>query len=147
MRLDTLTTDPKLLQNLKEKREKWNKLPTVEYQEIFDFKVSILRDLYKVSKGAFMDTPEFNQFFEENESWLPAYALYSVFREDEASSDWMKWNPKRKSLSLVFFMEISFYFSFQEKVIELSRIDYKERCGFYFYVQFHLHLQLKEASE
>ncbi len=123
------------IKSLQKKQKQLNALADVDYQQVMHYKMNTLRELYELQGDEFLKEAEYKSFFEKNEHWLIAYAAFCVFRDRNGSADFTTWKTG------------SVY-----NEVEVTRLSAaKSKTGrdvrFYFYVQYHLHLQLKEAAE
>lgn len=135
LHLPRLTNDKKTLDRIAAKQRVLNGYAEVDYEAVVAFKTEITREIFKSAKKEFLKDPTFVEWFEDNESWLAAYALFCVLRDKHDTADFFKW-PEHTHISA-------------QKITELTRpeSEYYERVAYYYFIQFHLHLQLKEASE
>ncbi len=131
-----------IVKPLKKKQRQLNELSVFDYEQVMKFKWSALKELYLASKDVFKNDLDyfagegsFGEFFELNRHWLVPYAAFSYLRDKNKTSDftdWKKYNTYDES-------EI-------QKLVSPSKKHYDEIAFFYF-VQYHLHLQLKAAVE
>jgi len=91
--------------------------------------------LYELNELDFLKDDEYRTFFDDNRNWLVPYAAFSFLRDKYGTSDYSKW----KTHSV---------FN-QEEVERLTspRSRQFRSIAFYYFVQYHLHLQLKDAVD
>lgn len=120
---------------LKKKQKELNELDAVDYEEVLKLKLSVLRELYLVMSEEFLASEDFITFFEANKQWLETYAVFSYLRDKHCTADFRKWktNAVYKKSSI-------------ERLLSPKSVAGNE-IRFYYFVQYHLHLQLKEATE
>ena len=123
----------KMVQALKKKRQQLNALPFVDYEAVLQTKLSTLQALYDAQEGTFLNEKEYKDFFEENKHWLVPYAAFSFLRDKYGTADYSTW----KSYKTYNHFEI-------EKLVAPKSKVYK-KIAFFYFVQYHLHLQLTEA--
>jgi 4-alpha-glucanotransferase len=123
------------LSTLKKKQKQLNELDEVDYEEVMKYKFSVLRELYEVMGQDCIQSEDYKQFFKENKHWLESFAAFCYFRDKYGSSDFEEW----KSNSVYNKEEI-------DKLCSPRSSDYKN-IGFYYFNQYHLHVQLKEAVD
>ncbi len=123
------------LKTLKKKQKQLNDLEVVDYEEVMKYKYSVLRELYEVKGKECLATEDFAEFFSDNKHWLESYAAFCLLRDKYKSSDFTSW----KTSSIYKKAEIT-------KMCSPKSASYTE-IGFYYFVQYHLHLQLKEAAD
>lgn len=120
---------------LKKKQKQLNDLPEIDYEEVIRFKMAMLKELYDEMHKECFESEEYRQFFEENNHWLEPYAVFCYLRDKYGTSHFQEW-PAHNTYS-------------REEVAKLlaSRAPSKKAILFYCFVQFHLHLQLKDATD
>lgn len=123
-----------IVKALKRKQKQLNDLPQVDYEQVMKFKLSALHELYDLQKDNFKEDLGYFEFFELNRHWLVPYAAYSYLKEKYQTADFKQW----KSHSV-------YNESAIQKFVSPSRSHYSE-IAFYYFVQYHLHLQLKDIS-
>jgi len=126
-------TDPKnrrYLKPLEAERQRLNRLKTVDYEAVMKAKLAFLRKIFPSQKAATFRTKEYKQFFAENEHWLVPYAAFCFLRDQFGTADFSRW-PEHKTFNA-------------EKIAVLSKRN--DDVAFHCFIQFHLHLQLKEAT-
>ncbi len=109
-----------------------NALAEVDYPRVAAAKSDYLRKLYKRQGKADFATAEYNDFYTKNASWLVPYAVFSVLRDRFATSDFAEWG------------EWSMFDA--ERVAEFARENVTE-VGYWYFVQYHLDRQLREARD
>ncbi|BAM83193.1 4-alpha-glucanotransferase [Cyanidioschyzon merolae strain 10D] len=144
--LDAMTTispanRAKLQQELVKDGERLNANYEVAYPEVLEMKLRFLEMVYESSGGsACLQNPDFDVWFKENTSWLTSYALYKVLREKHAPAGGMKrlpsdkWPERGNDQSLV------------AALTSPSSPAY-DRVQLIYFIQYHLHLQLKSVSD
>lgn len=107
-----------------------NALPTVDYEQVNALKHEYLRKIYEEQGAATLASKEYKEFFEKNGSWLRPYAVYSVLRDKYKTVDFAKWGK---------------YSTADDKKIDSFIARNAESVGYWFFVQYHLDRQLREA--
>lgn len=123
------------LSPLKEKQKELNGLAGVDYEEVMKYKSGVLKKLYEITGEACLASDDFKEFFKENKHWLEPYGAFSYLRDKYQSSDFSTWETH----SVYNKEEIA-------KFCSPRSARYKE-IGYYYFNQYHLHLQLKEAVD
>lgn len=124
---------PAALKPLIKKQKQLNSLPEVDYEHVMQLKMQALRELFALDENAFLQEEEYKAFFADNANWLKPYAAFCLLRDKWGTSDFNNW----KSHSIYNAEEIERLSSPKNKSVKEIR--------FWYYVQYHLHLQLKEA--
>jgi 4-alpha-glucanotransferase len=123
------------LKPLKKKRMALNAEPVVNYEEVIRYKISVLRELYEVMGEACLSDDDFKKFFLQHEHWLKPYAAFCLLRDKHGTADFNHW-PTHAVYDK---REV-------EALCHPGAPGYHD-IGFYFFVQYHLHLQLLDAAE
>ena len=124
-----------LLTPLNKKKKALNDLPDLDYEVVMKFKFSLLRELYQAQKENFLTDKNYVEFFELNKNWLQPYAVFCFLRDKNLTADFTKWKSnKNYSASAV------------QKSI-LSSPENNDEIFVHYFIQYHLHLQLKAVSE
>lgn len=135
LNLDTLV-DQKLTalrQELEEAKQRLNALPEIDFDSVTKIKWEFLRRLYPIKKTTVFKTKAYKEFFIKNEHWLVPYAVFCYLRDLNGTVDFNQW-PQ--------------YNVYSETIAETLRKDDKaaDEIAFHFFIQYQLHLQLKEAT-
>lgn len=123
------------LASLNEKKKDLNGLQSVDYEKVMQFKLDVSHHLYLLQKEKTFVSEDFKKFFDDNKNWLIAYAVFSFHRDLYQTADFSTWKT---------------FSSYHEKdVLEFASPKKKhyDGIGFYYFIQYHLHLQLKEAHD
>lgn len=130
----TDTANKMLLKKYEERRKELNALEQVDYEAVINTKWEYIKELYPLQKEATFDSADFKAFFKTNKHWLLPYSVFCYLRDQYGTSDFSKWSD---------------YSQYNEtEVAELAKegsAAYDEIAINYF-VQYHLHLQLKQAA-
>lgn len=124
-----------ILKPLKNKQKKLNSLSEYDYEEVIKSKIQTLKKLYGLLREEFEEDLNYFKFFDINRDWLVPYAVFSYLRDKNKTSDFTEWKK---------------YSQYNESDIQnLASPERKEypRIAFYYFVQYHLHLQLKEVTD
>jgi len=112
-----------------------NALTTVDYEAVMNLKWKLLSIFYKENGKKDLESAGFKKFFKQNAHWLNSYSAFSYLRELYGTIDFNTWPT---------------HAVYDEAAIE-SLTNKKSSCyqeiAFYFYVQYHLHLQLSNATK
>jgi 4-alpha-glucanotransferase len=124
-----------VIKPLLKKQKQLNNLAEIDYEQVIQFKTNVLRELFELDSLAFIKEKEYEEFFEDNRNWLVPYAAFCFLRDKYGTSDFSKWKTN------------SVYK--EEEITKLTSPKSKQfrSIAFFYFVQFHLHLQLKEATD
>jgi 4-alpha-glucanotransferase len=123
------------LSSLKARQKELNELPVVDYETVMKLKLSILRELYDILSDECFESADYKKFFEQNKHWLQPFAAFSFLRDKYKTSEFPHWKTNNV---------------FNKKEIEKlcsPRSSYFKEIAFYYFKQFHLHIQLKAAAD
>jgi 4-alpha-glucanotransferase len=122
------------IKSLGKKQKQLNALPEIDYEQVIQFKMAVLRELYDLDALDFLEEEEYKSFFEENRHWLIPYAAFCHFRDKWGTSDFSKWKTN------------AVYVKEDIDRMATTRSKSFRHLAFHFFIQYHLHQQLKEAS-
>ncbi|HRQ49823.1 MAG TPA: 4-alpha-glucanotransferase, partial [Agriterribacter sp.] len=126
--------DAQSIRSLGKKRKQLNALAEVDYEEVMRYKWEIIRQLYQAQKKTFFKQEAYGAFMNDNRHWLIPYAAYSYLRDTHKTFRYTEWKQHSR---------------YDKKAVEeLSDTAQKhfDGIGIYYFVQFHLHTQLKDAA-
>lgn len=107
---------------------------SLDYEQVNNAKWEYIKEMFNQNGREQLDSDNYKKFFLENKEWLIPYAAFCYLRDREGTADFAKWKE--------------FSICHKEKVEALCAPESK--CygvvSLYFYVQYHLHLQLLEAA-
>jgi 4-alpha-glucanotransferase len=121
---------------LKKKQTLLNELTSVDYEEVLRLKMAMLKELFEMMSKECFETDDFKKFFEDNRHWLVPYAAFSYFRDKNNTSHFDEWktNGTYKKEEI-------------DSLISTKSASQKKEIWFYFFIQYHLHVQLKDAAD
>ncbi len=124
----------KLIGSVKKKQKQLNELATVDYEEVMKFKLALLKELFEEDGKECLASDDYKTFYEQNQHWLKPYAAFSYLRDKNGTADFNEWKT------------YSSYNPAQVNRLFTSSAGSRQ-VQFFCYVQYHLHLQLKEATD
>lgn len=119
----------------KKETERLNALPQSDHAGVMKIKTTILKKLFEKDKYDFRDDRDWFTFFDLNREWLVPYAAFCTLRDKYGTADFGQWEA------------YSIYA--EDKIQHLAdpESDDYDDVLFWYYIQYHLHLQLKNASD
>ena len=153
-----------LLEKLEKERKRLNSLEAVDYEAVQNTKMEFLKRIFPSQKTATFKRRDYQAFFEQNKHWLVPYAAFSCLRDKYGTADFSKWPDHQRYDA----DEISKEFERRESEVADSSEEsgnqvpaLQETRGpgkasqettfcepsFYYFLQYHLHCQLKAATE
>ncbi len=129
----TLPTEHKLQKAFDKTKRKLNKLSQLDYETTIKYKLAYCKELFLIDNNNFLTTDAFLQFFAMNKHWLTYYAAYSFLRDKYKTADFLQW----ETYSTINTQKL-------EKLLKPNSSSYKQ-IVFWYFLQFHLHLQLTDA--
>ena len=120
----------KLLRALEPERQRLNALDVVDYEAVMAAKLGFLRQIFPLQRAATFRTKAYQNFFADNQHWLVPYAAFCFLRDRSGTPDFNRWPEHQK---------------FDAGKIATLAKNHAE-IGFFFFIQYHLHVQLREAA-
>lgn len=116
-------------------REELNRLPDVDYERVNRAKMEYLRLLFEEQGEATLSSAGFKAFFRDNSFWLRPYAAFCSLRDRFGTADFSCWE------------EHSFYD--ESAIADYCAVwsPWYKSVALYYYIQYHLHVQLSEVKE
>ena len=109
-------------------RQELNALPQIDYERMFTAKMDYLREIFAQEWAAVQRRESFKKFFEQNKDWLVPYAAFCYFRDLYGTATFSEW-PKNATLQST----------------QKSTFKGKKELQFWYYVQYNLDAQMREA--
>jgi 4-alpha-glucanotransferase len=128
----SLPKDHKLETTYARKQRKLNNEEVFNYEQVIKYKLAYLKELF-IADSSILTSDDFKDFFEKNEHWLKPFAAYSYLRDKYKTTDFSEWG---KYATIDETQLKKFTQSTQKHYTEIS---------FWYFVQYHLHIQLKAA--
>ena len=125
----------RLLKNLESERRRLNALDAVDYEPVMKAKLEFLKRIFPSQRQATFASRDYQTFCARNQHWLAPYAAFCFLRDRFGTADFNQWPAHR---------------TYRAKEVEaLAAADPAAREGMElnYFIQFHLHLQLREAAE
>ncbi len=129
------TANAEVVTKLSAKKKQLNKLAELDYEEVMKIKIAAIRELYKLQKETFKNNLQYITFFELNRHWLEPYAAFSYLRDKYKTADFNNWKT-----------HTVYNESEMQQLVSPLQKQYDE-IAFHYFTQYHLHLQLKGATE
>jgi 4-alpha-glucanotransferase len=123
------------MKTMQKKQKELNELTDMDYDQVMQFKMPALKELYLLRKEEFLADPDYEEFFKRNKHWLAPYAAFCYLRDKNKTADFSQWK---------------IYSSYDKTAIEKyvsPRAKHYDEIAVQYFIQYHLHLQLKEATE
>jgi len=121
-------------QDIEKEAVRLNTLPEVDYEGVMNLKWKFYRQSFLENKDELLRSKAFRSFCNSNKKWLPAYAAFSFLRDKYKTADFSKWG------------EHSHLSEKQLASFVSTKQSHYEQLAFYYYIQYNLDLQLKEAT-
>ena len=127
-----ILSDKQRMEHYRKAAAELNMLREVDYEAVNRLKTEYLREIYVQQGVKDLNSEEFKKFFACNEDWLMPYAAWRVLCDTYHTPDNALWG------------EFSVYE--YERVSRFVR-DNEIKIKYYYFIQYHLDLQLKEVRE
>jgi 4-alpha-glucanotransferase len=124
-----------LLEKLEPERRRLNALDAVDYEAVLKAKLEFIKQIFPSQRQGTFARADFKEFFQQNKHWLVPYSAFCHLRDEFGTADFSVW-PEHAKYDAGAIAKLADKDSPAYDVISLN-----------YFVQFHLHLQLKEAAE
>ena len=124
-----------LVNQAEPERRRLNALEALDYEAVMAAKMGVLRQVYALQKEETFKSREYKAFFERNKHWLVSYGAFCYLRDKHGTVDFTKW-PK-----------FGRYRAEEIAAFSLKNSAAYDELLFQYFLQFHLHRQLRSASE
>ncbi|WP_285269397.1 4-alpha-glucanotransferase [Kaistella rhinocerotis] len=124
-----------VLEAFKNEKNELNELGLIDYERMIRGKWKYLNATFEANKTEILKDRAFKKFLKENEAWLLPYAAFCVQRDKYNTPDFKLWKTHRKYIP----GKVAQFFSPKSKDFEATML--------HAWVQFQLHLQLKDAID
>lgn len=118
---------------LARRRRLLNALPEIDYEAVLALKNEYIRLLFRQYAADTFADPGFQAFYRDNKSWLLPYAAFCTLREKYGTADFSRWESD------------AVYTPGIAERLNASGTSTRESLSVHFFVQYHLHRQLKDA--
>lgn len=123
-----------IIKALQKKKRQLNALPDLDYEQVMKFKLLAINELYHKQKDDFKNDIKYFEFFDVNRHWLVPYAAFCYLRDKYKTADFSKWRSNST------YDETAI-----QRLVSSSQKHYDD-IAIHYYIQYHLHLQLKEVT-
>jgi 4-alpha-glucanotransferase len=124
-----------LLEGMARERQQLNALAKVDYEAVMKAKLAFVRRIFPAQREKTLASPEYRKFFSQNKHWLAPYTAFCFLRDKFGTADFTQWPEHRV---------------YQAKKIDAlaeSDATARDEMELHGFIQFHLHLQLREAAD
>ncbi len=124
----------KALAPFKEQQKALNAKAELDYAAVMEAKWAAIKILFQLKKADWHDQTDYFEFFELNRHWLVPYAAFCYLRDKHGTAVYANW-PTHQVYN-------------EDEVQELvaSTQDFYDEVAIHYFIQYYLHLQLKEAT-
>ena len=127
--------DAKARAAAEKKREQLNSLSQIDYEQVNDFKINYLHQIFEQEGKKIMSGADFKAFILETQQWLVPYAQYSYLRDKNGTADFTQWPDH------------NVWDEAERKDLTNPETEAYKNVGFFYFVQFILNKQMQEAHE
>jgi 4-alpha-glucanotransferase len=124
-----------MLHEIEAAAEQFNQKDVVDYEAVMSAKWSFLKRIFTQQARDFLHSAAFQAFFKEHQEWLRPYAAFCCLRDRHGTSDYREWGKFRRPTL--------------PAIEQLTGPDtaHAREIALHYFIQYHLHRQLLEASE
>lgn len=119
----------------KMKRDELNALSLVDYEQMISEKWKFIKVVFEENKTEILKDKDFSKFLKKNADWLKPYAAFCVLRDKNNTPNFNNWKTHKKYVA----GKIA-------QLFDAKHADF-ESVMLHAWVQYQLHLQLKEAVD
>ena len=127
--------DEEVRTEMEAERQRLNALPQIDYEKANAFKSEYLQRVFVQEGKRIMKSAEYKAFFQETQNWLVPYAQYSWLRDKYGTADFTQWQYHNT------------WNEDDRAMLSDSRTKAYHEVAFYYFVQYILSSQMKEAHE
>ena len=127
--------DAKARAAAEKKREQLNSLSQIDYEQVNDFKINYLHQIFEQEGKKIMSGADFKAFILETQQWLVPYAQYSYLRDKNGTADFTQWPDH------------NVWDEAERKDLTNPKTEAYQNVEFFYFVQFILNKQMQEAHE
>ena len=109
-----------------------NAEPTLNYEAVINYKLNYLKALFEAD-SSLLTTTAYENFYTQNKYWLQPYAAYCYLRDKHKTTNFANWGKYEKITPTTL-----------NKITATTTKHYPQ-IAYWYYVQYHLHLQLTNA--
>lgn len=124
-----------LLADIEQERVNLNRKDTVDYEAVNRLKWDFIKKVYPLNSAKVFASKEYKDFYKQNEHWLKPYAAFCYLRDKFHTAHFNRW-PVFNQYNAD---EIALMINEDKEVAD--------SIAMYYFVQYHLHLQLKDAAD
>ena len=117
------------------KKDELNAEKFVDYEQMISGKWKFVKAIFEENKAEILKDKDFSKFLKENADWLKPYAAFCVLRDKNNTPNFNNWKTHKKYVA----GKIA-------QLFDAKHADYEE-VMLHSWVQFQLHLQLKDAVD
>jgi 4-alpha-glucanotransferase len=124
----------RLLEALEPERKRLQALDSLDYVAVMEAKMTLIRHVYPSQREQAFRSREYHHFFSRNRRWLEPYAAFCCLRDRHGTPEFDRWPACRR---------------YQPEEIErlaASDPEARDAIDLHYFIQFHLHQQLHEAT-
>lgn len=125
----------KLQQEYDAKKKELNALHLIDYEQVIINKWKFIEAVFQDHKESILKDRNFKKFLKDNEEWLLPYAAFCVQRDKYKTPNFLDWKTHKKYIA----GKVAAFFSVKSKEYEAAML--------HAWVQYQLHLQLKDAID
>ena len=122
--------DEKRRQYFEQLRQELNGLPQIDYERVIQAKTEYLHEAFAEQWATVQRRQDYKDFFVQNQHWLIPYAAFSYYRDTYGTPEFNKWPAEAKVATT-----------------QKSTFKNKKDLQFWYFVQYHLDRQMRNAHE
>jgi 4-alpha-glucanotransferase len=116
-------------------RKRLNAVETLDYEVVMSAKLKFVREIFPKQRKETFTRADYLVFFQQNKHWLVPYAAFCALRDKFGTADANQWPAHR------------IYRAEEITALIEKDSDIRDEIELNYFIQFHLHRQLKDAAE
>ncbi|MFN0215893.1 MAG: 4-alpha-glucanotransferase [Saprospiraceae bacterium] len=129
------------------KQKALNALEVVDYEAVLQTKWDIIRQLYDLQKADCINDPNYQAYYESNKHWLAPYAVFCWLRDANSTADFSQWGKYARFKQADIDKLLAPLDPTNSVKKAKTPVNSADQIGLHLFVQWHLHLQLKSATD
>jgi 4-alpha-glucanotransferase len=101
LRVQELTDDPKLLEQISAEAKKLNALSKIDYEAVMAAKNKFVSAIWEKKKATFLASSNWKAWKESNQHWLVPYVVFCYLRDQYKTTDFNTWKQEHRHMTRV----------------------------------------------
>ncbi len=112
-----------------------NSLDFSDHSAVLKLKIEVLKRIFEKDKNKFLEEKDWLSFYNDHNNWLTPFAAFCTLRDKNKTADFSKWGA------------YALYNKEKVTIVCNEKSEHYQTILFWYFVQYHLHLQIKAAVD